>query len=56
MNYGYITDTSGFTGAFSWWRTSNEPWGRWSVCGHGQFTKDGKAVVDDFGTLVEVKP
>jgi hypothetical protein len=55
MKNGYILDTCGFTWPFSWWRATNEPWGRWSVLGHGPFTRDGRAVVDDFGTLVEVK-
>ena len=60
MNYistkriGYSQDESGFSGAFSWWRNSNN-WYVWSVCGHSQFSKDGIAVTDDFGTLVEVK-
>lgn len=54
MNYGYVTDMGGYSGSFSWWRVFDEPWGRWSVLGHSAFTKDGKAVTDDFGTLVEV--
>ncbi len=54
MKKGYVEDAQGFSGAFSWWRAAHEPWGKWWVCGHSQFTKDGRAVTDDFGTLVEV--
>lgn len=54
MKKGYVEDAQGFSGAFSWWRAAHEPWGEWWVCGHSQFTKDGRAVTDDFGTLVEV--
>ena len=54
MKKGSITDTSGFSGDFSWWRNNND-YRIWTICGLGPFTRNGRAVVDDFGTLVEVK-
>jgi hypothetical protein len=53
MKKGYMDDVHGYTGAFSFWRDSNDR-RYWFICGHSQFTKDGRAVMDDFGTLVEV--
>lgn len=50
---GFVDDNSGYSGAFSWWR-SNSDRGFWYVCGCGSFTKSGNAVTDDFGNLVEV--
>jgi len=52
MKKGYFECEHGFTGAFSFWRAKDRRY--WCICGIGQFTKDGYAVVDDFGTLVEV--
>lgn len=50
-------DGSGYSGAFSWWRSFAEGWGGYVVCG---FEKDfcnsyTKAVVDDFGDLAAVQ-
>jgi hypothetical protein len=50
---GYVEDWNGYSGSFSWWR-SNKDWRFWSICAHTNFGKDGRAVTDDFGNLVEV--
>lgn len=54
MKKGYINDANGYTGTFSFWRYHADR-RYWCICGHGPFTKDGWAVMDDFGTLVEVE-
>ena len=51
--HGYTEDDHGYSGAFSWWPAFN--FGKFYIVGHGQFTKSGTAVTDDFGTLVEVQ-
>jgi len=53
---GYCHDTGGYSGAFSWWRSTTKPSG-WSVCDHTGFCDHGVsfAVIDDFGNLVRVK-
>jgi len=50
---GFVDDDSGYSGAFSWWRSNSDRW-FWYVCGHGAFANSGAAVTDDFGNLVEV--
>lgn len=50
---GYVTHDSGYCGGFSWWR-NNLDYRFWTICGHGSFCKDGMAITDDFGSLVEV--
>ena len=55
MKRGYTDDCSGYSGAFSWWRNSDNR-GVWHVCGHIEwFTRAmSKGVTDDFGTIVRV--
>lgn len=50
--HGYSEHDHGYSGSFSWFPSTY--FGKWMVVGHGQFTKTGFAVTDDFGTLVEV--
>lgn len=50
---GYTQAAHGFSGAFSWWRKSDDA-RFWWVQGHGQFCESGLAVTDDFGDLVRV--
>ena len=49
----FTESDGGFTGAFSWWRKSDD-WRFWYVSGYGQFCQSGLAVTDDFGNLVRV--
>ena len=49
----YVNHDHGYSGAFSWWR-SNMDYRFWLVCGYGEFCESGRAVTDDFGTLVKV--
>jgi len=51
---GWSDSVSGNSKTFAWWRSSVE-FGKWSICGFDNFCKDGHAVTDDFGNLVEVK-
>lgn len=44
-------DVQGFSCTHFWWRLDS---GLWRVLGLIPFTHDGNAVMDDFGTLVEV--
>lgn len=50
---GYVGDTGGYSGCFSWIPSID---GRWIVIAHTQFGHRGIGVVDDFGTIVEVNP
>ena len=50
---GYTQAAHGFSGAFSWWRRSDD-WRFWWVQGHRDFCESGLAVTDDFGNLVRV--
>lgn len=50
---GYSENIQGFSSVFSWWRNHSD-YRFWSVCGHTAFSKDGRAVTDDYGDLVEV--
>ena len=51
---GYSDDDGGFSYSFSWWRSSID-YRLFSVCSHVPgFGLDGKAVMDDFGTLQRV--
>ena len=50
---GYTQAAHGFSGAFSWWRKSDDA-RFWFVCGHRDFCQSGLAVTDDFGNLVRV--
>ena len=53
---GYTEHVSGYSGPFSWFRTSFFP-GKWLVVSHEtSFAKDttARAVTDDFGNLVRV--
>lgn len=49
----YIGDVDGYSGCFSWFSTFD---GRYIVTAYTQFGHRGIGVVDDFGTIVEVKP
>lgn len=52
---GFSGDTNGFSGAFSWFRSTFKP-GFWHVIAYEQsFSRDGWAVTDDFGNLVRVQ-
>ena len=55
--YGHTEHMSGFSGAFSWWRSASDPLRRWAWCGHeyGFAAAGGYAVTDDFGNLVAVQ-
>ena len=47
-------DSCGIGPTHLWARTHRTLWSRWHVVGNGPFTYSGWAVMDDFGTLVEV--
>ena len=49
----YTQAAHGFSGAFSWWRKSDD-WRFWCVQGYRDFCESGLAVTDDFGNLVRV--
>lgn len=51
---GWCDSVSGNSKTFAWWR-NHRVHNRWSICGFDNFCKDGMAVTDDFGNLVEVK-
>ncbi len=53
LREGYVDDSGGFTGGFSWHRHVHNR-NIWWVIGCQQFQRSGDAVVDDFGNLVEV--
>lgn len=50
---GFVDHEHGYSGAFSWWRSTVDT-RFWYVCGYGEFCESGRAVTDDFGTLVKV--
>ena len=54
ITHGYVGDMHGFSGPFSWWRNTLD-WRFRSVCGLGEFCESGRAVTDDYGTLVKVQ-
>lgn len=51
--YGKVDPNLGFSGSHMWFKTESQI-GFWYVLGTSSFTSCGYAVVDDFGTLVEV--
>ena len=51
---GYSTDASGSTYGMFYWNRSARGWGWWRVSGFVEFTHAGYAVMDDFGSLVQV--
>lgn len=53
---GYTDDYSGYSGVFSWWRSSGNR-GLWHICGHIEGLTEfmTRGVTDDFGTIVRVQ-
>ena len=50
----YCYNLSGVSPTHIWARSHHTIWTRWYIVGNGPFTRSGWAVMDDFGTLVEV--
>lgn len=50
---GFSADDSGYSVCFSWFRCKD---GFYIVISHTPFGRRGFGVVDDFGSIVEVKP